>query len=56
MSAKLKTVVAWITLSVAILMTFNAGAEEHLKKHIRGSLKNDFYTSPARDFRIHVPV
>jgi hypothetical protein len=56
MSVTLKTVVAWITLTAAILMTFNAVAEEHLKKDIRGSLKNDVYTSPGRDFRVHVPV
>jgi hypothetical protein len=56
MSIKMKIVVAWITLSAAILMTSNAVAEEHLKKHIRGSLKNDVYTNPGRDFRVHVPV
>lgn len=55
MSVKLRSVV-WITLFATLLMSFHAIAEEHLKKHIRGALKSDVYTSPARDFRIHVPV
>lgn len=56
MSVKLKSLVVWMTLSAAVLMTFNAVAEEHLKKKIQGSLKNDVYTSKTGGFRLHVPV
>jgi len=56
MAIKLKSAAAFAALCAAMLVTFNAVAEEHLKKKIHGTLKNDVYTSDHGGFRVHVPV
>jgi len=56
MAIKLKSAAAFAALCAAMLVTLNAPAEEHLKKKIHGTLKNDVYTSDHGGFRVHVPV
>jgi hypothetical protein len=45
-----------ILLLLVVLPAALAVGGEHLKTQIKGSLKNDLYTSVEKDFRVRVPV
>lgn len=51
-----KSLVILLAISCMVLsMGQPAAAQFKFKKHIKGTLENDVYTSPEKDFAVHTP-
>lgn len=57
MSIRLKVPLVFLMLiGAAVLGASMPGWAVSIKKHIKGSIKGDVYTSPGKEFRVAVPV
>jgi hypothetical protein len=45
-----------MAICMVLIYAQAAAAQFSLKKHVRGKLESDVYTSPEKDFQIHVPM